>query len=74
MNWKTRLFSLLSTIFGDKDTFTLSEVYQTCTGAMSYYYPNNSTVEASIRLALENLRDMDIITFVDNQGTYSWNK
>ena len=72
MNWKTRLLTILSTVFSDAKTFTLSEVYQTCEGAMTYYYPNNNTIQASIRRKLEDFRDMGIITFVDNNGTYSW--
>ena len=72
MNWKTTLFALLVSFFGDKKTFTLQEVYQTCSGGMSYYYPKNNTVEASVRRTLEDLRDMGLITFVDNEGTYAW--
>lgn len=74
MTWTTRLFALLATIFGDTDSFTLTQVYQTCTGAMTYYYPNNNTVDATIRRTLEDLRDMGIIAFVDNAGTYTWAK
>ena len=72
MNWKTRFFAILSTVFSDTETFTLTEVYQTCEGVMSYYYPNNNTIQASIRRNLEDFRDMNIVTFVDNKGTYSW--
>ena len=72
MTWKTRLFTILSTVFSDTNTFTLQEVYQTCEGVMSYYYPDNTTIRASIRRNLEDLRDMGIITFVDNMGTYNW--
>jgi len=72
MTWQTRLFSILVTVFGDTNTFTLQQVYQTCEGVMSYYYPDNTTIQASIRRNLEDLRDMGVITFMDNNGTYSW--
>ncbi len=72
MNWKTRLFTILSTVFSDTKTFTLTEVYQTCQGVMSYYYPDNTTIQATICRNLEDFRDMGIITFVDNRGTYCW--
>ena len=74
MTWKSRLFSILVAVFGDTTTFTLQEVYQTCEGVMSYYYPKSNTVQASIRLNLEKLRDDGIINFVDDMGTYSWVK
>ena len=71
-NAKTKLFALLATVFGDNTTFTLQQVYQVAEGAMSYYYPNNTTIQATIRRNLEDLRDDGFLNFVDNQGTYSW--
>jgi len=71
-NAKTKLVALLATVFGDKTTFTLQQVYQVAEGVMAYYYPNNNTIQATIRRGLEDLRDDGFLTFVDNQGTYSW--
>ena len=72
MNFQTHLFNILVTFFGNKTTFNLPEVYQVAVGGLGYLYPNNNTLEASIRRTLQTLRDNDIITFVDNEGTYTW--
>jgi hypothetical protein len=72
MNFQTHLFNILVTFFGNTSNFTLQEVYKVATGGLGYLYPNNNTLEASIRHNLQTLRDNDIITFVDNDGTYTW--
>jgi hypothetical protein len=68
---KTKLLTLLTTVFKDVPTFSLKQVYQVAEGPMAYYYPNNNTLRATIDLSLKELRDNGFLT-VDNQGTYSW--
>lgn len=79
--WNTRLFSLMVTIFGDKDTFTLKEVYSTCIAPMSYLYPNNNFVEEKLCQTLQNLEEAGIISFTkegevvarsEGEGVYQW--
>ena len=72
MTFQAHLFNILVTFFGSTSSFTLQEVYQVSVGGLSYLYPNNNTIEASIRRNLQQLRDKDIITFVDDEGTYTW--
>jgi Fe2+ or Zn2+ uptake regulation protein len=72
MNFRSKLFKVLSCVFETNKQFTLSEVYQISEGPMSYYYPNNNTIRASIRENLQQLRDEGFLTFVDNKGTYSF--
>ncbi len=83
MTWTTRLFSLLVTIFGDTDTFTLQQVYATCVGAMSYHYPNNNHVEQKLCQTLQQLEEVGIIVFTrdgvpctrsEGEGVYQWVK
>ena len=68
--WKQNLYKVLTLVFKNRGEFTLSEVYQTCYGVMSYLYPKNNTIEASIRRNLEELRDDELVHFVDYRGTY----
>jgi len=72
MNFQTNLFNVLVTFFGNSTEFTLQDVYQVASGGLSYLYPNNNTIDSSIRANLQNLRDNNIIVFVDDNGTYSW--
>ena len=69
---KTKLLHLLTTVFGNVPTFTLQQVYQVAEGPMTYLYPNDNTIQTTIRLSLGELRDNGFLTFVDDQGTYSW--
>ena len=68
--WKQKLYEVLKVVFKNSGDFTLLQVYQTCKGVMSYHYPNNKTIEASIRRNLEELRDDGLVRFVDYRGTY----
>ncbi len=72
MNFQTNLFNVLVTFFGNATEFTLQDVYQVASGGLSYLYPNNNTIDSSIRANLQNLRDNNIIVFLDDNGTYSW--
>ena len=72
MNFRTRLLSILTLHLGNLSTFNLQQVYQVAEGPMSFHYPNNNTVDASIRHNLQKLRDEGFLTFVDDEGTYQW--
>lgn len=70
MTWKQKFYQALSLVFREGSDFTLSEVYETCSGVMSYLYPKNNTIEASIRRNLQELHRDGLIDFVDYKGTY----
>ena len=71
MNFRTRLLILLSLTFADRPEFNLDQVYQGTTGLLQLMYPNNNTIEASIRGALQTLRDEGHLNFLGN-GRYSF--
>ena len=70
ITWKQKLYQALSLVFQGGSDFTLSEVYKSCSGVMSYLYPKNNTIEASIRRNLQELHHDGLINFVDYKGTY----
>ena len=72
MSQRKLLLTLLSTVFADHVEFTLQQVLQSCTGAFEIHFPQNNTVDASIRRTLQQLRDQRWISFVDDNGTYRW--
>jgi hypothetical protein len=72
MTFQTHLFNVLVTFFGNASEFTLQDVYKVAGGGLSYLYPDNNSINPSIRANLQRLRDSDIIAFVDNDGTYTW--
>lgn len=51
------------------DRFTLRDVYERMT-PLAELRPHVKELKASIRAALEKLRDRGLIEFVDNRGTY----
>ena len=51
--------------------FTLQEFTYRYAPVLASQYPNNQHVEAKIRQQLQVLRDVGILNFVDNQGTYA---
>ena len=55
-----------------KPEFKLSEVYQVAEGALSYHYPNNNTVRASIQRNMQKLRKDGHLHFGEKRGTYYW--
>jgi len=66
--WKRDVFGCLNKM--KKDTFTLQDVYRASVPFLKKKWPNNHTVEASIRRNLEEIRNLGMIRFTDNQGTY----
>jgi hypothetical protein len=68
MNFRTRLLSILSMHMSCVDTFTLQQVYQVAEGPLSYHYPNNNTIDSSIRQNLQKLEEEGYLNFVDESG------
>jgi len=56
----------------ESEIFTISDVYEKCEELLSYIFPNNKTIRASIKHNLQRLRDDGIIAFVDYKGQYKW--
>ncbi|MCB0699617.1 MAG: NgoFVII family restriction endonuclease [Chitinophagales bacterium] len=66
--WSLDVFDCLIRI--QANTFTLTHVHETFTDELKRKYPNNNTIDASIRHNLQRLRDIGLIEFVDNRGNY----
>ena len=49
----------------ESEIFTISDVYEKCEELLSYIFPNNKTIRASIQHNLQLLRDDGIIAFVN---------
>jgi hypothetical protein len=64
--WQKNLLNLILNI--KTQTFELSDLYQLKT-LLQTYYPNNNTIESSIRRNLQELRDLGLIQFYGN-GKY----
>jgi phosphatidylserine/phosphatidylglycerophosphate/cardiolipin synthase-like enzyme len=65
--WKAEMFKVLSEL--KKDTFTLKDVYA-FVPRFEKLYPDNHTIQDSMRRNLEDFRDLGLIRFVDNAGAY----
>ena len=50
--------------------FSLSAVYEACAKSAQESFPGNAHVNAKIRQQLQQLRDVGVIEFVDDQGNY----
>ena len=73
MKFHEQLFKILLVHFPiNEKEVNLQDIYQVSVGGLQYDYPNNKTVEASIRANLQVLRDKGYITFVNNNGVYKW--
>ena len=56
----------------ESEIFTISDVYEKCEELLSYIFPKNKTIRASIQYNLQLLRNDGIITFVNYKGQYKW--
>lgn len=64
--WYEKLYEIIIKNFDDE--FTLNELYR-FTSLLHEQYPNNNTIQSSIRRNLQKLRDMGKIEFIGN-GSY----
>lgn len=71
-SWKRTTLDVIE--FINKDEFSLEDIYR-CKYIFSKKYPNNNTIQASIRRNLQELRDLGLIKFLGN-GRYKklWNE
>jgi len=68
MTFRNQLLAILDLNFQHASIFTLNEVYQVAEGMLYYHFPNNSTIDSSIRSNLQKLEETGYIYFVDEQG------
>ena len=72
LTFKNYLFSVLLLHFRDRLRFTLKEIYLVAEGALSYHFPINNTVRASIRRNMQQLSKDGHLHFGEKRGTYYW--
>ena len=71
VTWKYIMEMFIRIKWKPDELFTLQEIYNLYNDVLQKLYPDNNTIKASIRRTLENLRDDNIIKFLDNNGSYS---
>ena len=70
---KLKMLELLERNFPVNKPFTLQQVYPLVEDDLRRSYPNNNSIQQTIRKNLQLLRDDGIIEFDnDNPGTYHW--
>ena len=70
MTWKDELKNSITEKGLDIGTFTLKDLYDEIYTEYQLKYPNNKTVDASIRRNLQGLRRDGFLRFIHNQGVY----
>ena len=68
--WNGNLEILIKTTYNKGDIFKLKDIYEKFEDILKLKYPKNNTVKYSIQRTLQNLRDKNIIRFIDNMGNY----
>ena len=68
--WNGNLEILIKTTYNKGDIFKLKDIYEKFEDILQLKYPKNNTVKNSIQRTLQNLRDKNIIRFIDNMGNY----
>ena len=68
--WNGNLEILIKTTYNKGDIFKLKDIYEKFEDILQLKYPKNNTVKYSIQRTLQNLRDKNIIRFIDNMGNY----
>ena len=68
--WNGNLEILIKTTYNKGDIFKLKDIYEKFEDILQLKYPKNNTVKYSIQRTLQNLRDKNIIRFIDNIGNY----
>ena len=66
------MLDLLEATFPYGEDFTLQEVYPVVQEYLQKQYPNNNTIQQTIRKNMQNLRDDGLIEFIDDNGHYRW--
>jgi len=69
MSWDDELQTRLARDFSPAQEFTLDQVYG-YEREFARLYPSNRHVRQKLRQTLQHLRDLDFLTFVDNNGLY----
>jgi type II restriction enzyme len=71
MTQKQLFFSNLKFHLGERDMFTLKQVYLISEGPLSFHYPFNSHIRDKIRELLQVIRNEGHILFI-KKGIYKW--
>jgi type II restriction enzyme len=71
MTQKQLFFSNLKFHLGERDMFTLKQVYLISEGPLSFHYPFNSHIKDKIRELLQVIRNEGHILFI-KKGIYKW--
>lgn len=71
MTQKELFFSNLKFHLGDREMFTLRQVYLISEGPLSFHYPFNSHIKDKIRELLQVIRNEGHILFI-KKGIYKW--
>ena len=71
VGWKHTIKSFICIKWESGDIFTLQEFYKLYMDVLQKIYPDNHTIEASVRETLQKLRDDNVIIFLDTRGSYS---
>jgi type II restriction enzyme len=71
MTQKQLFFSNLKFHLGERDMFTLNQVYLISEGPLSFHYPFNSHIKDKIRELLQVIRNEGHILFI-KKGIYKW--
>jgi hypothetical protein len=71
MTQKELFFHNLKFHLGERNMFTLKQVYLISEGPLSFHYPFNNHIKDKIRELLQKVRDEGHISFVKN-GFYEW--
>lgn len=70
--WKQAVADELARLYGPGQEFTLTDFYAKAEQRLQAMYPDNTTVQATIRQILQRHRDSGLLTFHGN-GRYTYN-
>lgn len=71
MTWSKVLESKIKKRYSPEQRFTIEDLYE-LEAEMARLYPENRHIRETIRDAVQQLRDEEILEFIDNQGTYRY--
>jgi hypothetical protein len=67
--WRSEVWGLIEKRFAVGQQFSLQDVYG-WEEHLSEKYPNNRHIRETCRDVLQQFRELDLIEFVDDEGTY----
>ena len=70
MSWLNEVKRIIQQNWKVSEEFNLTQVYDVSEEYLSSLYPHNRFVQQKIQQTLQQLRDKNIIEFIDNNGNY----